>query len=113
GLLSEEYDTQRRRLVGNFPQAFSHVALINTAFNLTRSQISAEQRVPIEQRAQKVGASVTQTLAPTSETAVGSPSTDTSAGDANAGMDNIRKNHSTDHRIDNTDARNTVRQIPS
>jgi len=35
GLLSEEYDRGRQRLVGNFPQAFSHVGLINTARNLT------------------------------------------------------------------------------
>src|SRR5581483_9954731 len=34
GLLSEEYDAGARRLVGNFPQAFSHVGLVNTAFNL-------------------------------------------------------------------------------
>ena len=34
GLLSEEYDVQRKRLVGNFPQAFTHVALINSAHNL-------------------------------------------------------------------------------
>jgi GH15 family glucan-1,4-alpha-glucosidase len=34
GLLSEEYDPSGRRLVGNFPQAFSHVALVNTAFTL-------------------------------------------------------------------------------
>ncbi|MGE3147467.1 MAG: glycoside hydrolase family 15 protein [Pseudorhodoplanes sp.] len=44
GLLSEEYDPQKRRLVGNFPQAFSHIALINTTFNLTRAQKPAEQR---------------------------------------------------------------------
>lgn len=31
GLLSESYDTQARRLAGNFPQAFSHVGLLNTA----------------------------------------------------------------------------------
>lgn len=37
GLLSEEYDPQRRRLVGNFPQAFSHVGLINSAQNLAHS----------------------------------------------------------------------------
>ncbi len=36
GLLSEEYDVGRRRLVGNFPQAFSHEALVNTALYLTR-----------------------------------------------------------------------------
>ena len=34
GLLSEEYDCGQRRLVGNFPQAFSHVALVNSALNL-------------------------------------------------------------------------------
>lgn len=34
GLLSEEYDPKQRRLVGNFPQAFSHVALVNSAQNL-------------------------------------------------------------------------------
>jgi GH15 family glucan-1,4-alpha-glucosidase len=34
GLLSEEYDVYRRRQVGNFPQAFSHIALINAAFDL-------------------------------------------------------------------------------
>jgi GH15 family glucan-1,4-alpha-glucosidase len=35
GLLSEEYDPRAGRLVGNFPQAFSHVALIGTAMNLS------------------------------------------------------------------------------
>jgi GH15 family glucan-1,4-alpha-glucosidase len=35
GLLSEEYDPAAGRLVGNFPQAFSHVPLIDTARNLT------------------------------------------------------------------------------
>ncbi len=44
GLLAEEYDTHARRMVGNFPQAFSHVALINTAHNLTRAAKPAEQR---------------------------------------------------------------------
>lgn len=44
GLLSEEYDTQAKRLVGNFPQAFSHIALINSAYNLSRSNAPAEQR---------------------------------------------------------------------
>ncbi len=34
GLLAEEYDVQRKRLVGNFPQAFSHIALVNAAFDL-------------------------------------------------------------------------------
>jgi GH15 family glucan-1,4-alpha-glucosidase len=44
GLLSEEYDVNARRLVGNFPQAFSHIALINTAHNLARATKPAEQR---------------------------------------------------------------------
>jgi GH15 family glucan-1,4-alpha-glucosidase len=35
GLLAEEYDVETRRLVGNFPQALSHIALINTAYELT------------------------------------------------------------------------------
>jgi GH15 family glucan-1,4-alpha-glucosidase len=44
GLLSEEYDVRARRLVGNFPQAFSHIALINTAHNLSRPSKPAAQR---------------------------------------------------------------------
>ncbi len=34
GLLSEEYDPKLGRLVGNFPQAFSHIGLVNTALRL-------------------------------------------------------------------------------
>ncbi len=44
GLLAEEYDPRGKRQLGNFPQAFSHVALVNTAFNLTRSEGPAGQR---------------------------------------------------------------------
>ncbi|MEZ5817800.1 MAG: glycoside hydrolase family 15 protein [Hyphomicrobiaceae bacterium] len=45
GLLSEEYDPVSKRLVGNFPQAFSHIGLVNTAFNLTRPGLGpARQR---------------------------------------------------------------------
>jgi GH15 family glucan-1,4-alpha-glucosidase len=44
GLLSEEYDTGAQRLVGNFPQAFSHIALVNTAHNLGHVAKPAEQR---------------------------------------------------------------------
>ena len=40
GLISEEYDTANRRLVGNFPQAFSHVGLINTARGLAAARAS-------------------------------------------------------------------------
>jgi GH15 family glucan-1,4-alpha-glucosidase len=34
GLLAEEYDVEHGRMVGNFPQAFSHIALVNAAFYL-------------------------------------------------------------------------------
>jgi GH15 family glucan-1,4-alpha-glucosidase len=44
GLISEEYDPDNRRLLGNFPQAFTHVALINSARNLTRSGGPSEHR---------------------------------------------------------------------
>src|SRR4029453_8033117 len=49
GLLSEEYDTREGRLVGNFPQAFSHVPLIDTARTLT----SAHAKGPTETRAKE------------------------------------------------------------
>jgi GH15 family glucan-1,4-alpha-glucosidase len=45
GLLAEEFDAGARRQLGNFPQAFSHLALVNTARNLTRS------RGPVHERA--------------------------------------------------------------
>ena len=41
GLLSEEYDPVGRRLLGNFPQAFSHVSLVNSAHNLSKSPAQA------------------------------------------------------------------------
>jgi GH15 family glucan-1,4-alpha-glucosidase len=44
GLLSEEYDTEAGRLVGNFPQAFSHVPLIDTARTLTDAVAATEAR---------------------------------------------------------------------
>jgi GH15 family glucan-1,4-alpha-glucosidase len=37
GLLSEEYDPVAGRLLGNFPQAFSHLCVVNTAYNLSRT----------------------------------------------------------------------------
>ncbi|HXJ22512.1 MAG TPA: trehalase-like domain-containing protein [Polyangia bacterium] len=43
GLLSEEYDPGGRRLLGNFPQALTHLAVINTAFNLTGDSSSPAQ----------------------------------------------------------------------
>jgi GH15 family glucan-1,4-alpha-glucosidase len=44
GLMSEEYDPGSGELLGNFPQAVSDVALVNSAFNLTRASKPAEQR---------------------------------------------------------------------
>jgi GH15 family glucan-1,4-alpha-glucosidase len=37
GLISEEYDPESKRLVGNFPQAFTHLALVETAFSLEKA----------------------------------------------------------------------------
>ena len=44
GLLAEEYDPVAKRQLGNFPQAFSHVALINTAYTLTHEVGAAHER---------------------------------------------------------------------
>lgn len=45
GLLSEEYDPTNKRMLGNFPQAFSHVGLVNTALNLTGAAGPAQRRM--------------------------------------------------------------------
>lgn len=50
GLLAEQYDPRAQRQLGNFPQAFSHVALVDTALNLTRAEL-ANVSGPAEQRA--------------------------------------------------------------
>jgi GH15 family glucan-1,4-alpha-glucosidase len=44
GLLGEEYDVDAQRLVGNFPQAFSHIAIVNTAHNIADVDKPCEQR---------------------------------------------------------------------
>lgn len=44
GLLAEEYDPVAKRMLGNFPQALSHVALVNTALNLSRAEGPALHR---------------------------------------------------------------------
>jgi GH15 family glucan-1,4-alpha-glucosidase len=50
GLISEEYDVNAKRLVGNFPQVFTHVALVNTARNLSPGPGPAEYRsAPVNQ----------------------------------------------------------------
>ena len=43
GLLAEGYDTRGQRQAGNFPQAFSHVGLINSALNLSRADGATER----------------------------------------------------------------------
>jgi GH15 family glucan-1,4-alpha-glucosidase len=44
GLLSEEYDTRTQRLVGNFPQAFTHLALVNCALRLSEGEVGSAAR---------------------------------------------------------------------
>ncbi|HEY6981751.1 glycoside hydrolase family 15 protein [Reyranella sp.] len=50
GLLAEEFDPRARRMLGNFPQAYSHVGLINSALNLARSEGPAEERAQAHER---------------------------------------------------------------
>ena len=50
GLLAEEYDPTHRRMLGNFPQAFSHLGLINTAYNLSAQASPSTQRAPALER---------------------------------------------------------------
>jgi GH15 family glucan-1,4-alpha-glucosidase len=55
GLLSEEYDVANGRLIGNFPQAFSHVSVIGTARNLSRGMVGpAERRLRRPRRVPRV-----------------------------------------------------------
>ena len=51
GLLAEEYDPEQKRLVGNFPQAFTHLTLIETAFTLQRRLDQREKRASRAQQA--------------------------------------------------------------
>jgi GH15 family glucan-1,4-alpha-glucosidase len=44
GLLAEEYDPAEKRLLGNFPQAFTHVGLVNSAYNLSQRDSPHRQR---------------------------------------------------------------------
>ena len=44
GLLAEEYDAHNKRMIGNFPQAFSHLSLVVSALNLTNATKPCEQR---------------------------------------------------------------------
>ena len=47
GLLAEEWDQRAGRMTGNFPQAFSHVPLVNTARNLSHAR---QGRAPVQGR---------------------------------------------------------------
>jgi hypothetical protein len=58
GLLAEEYDPAAKRLVGNFPQAFSNVPLIDTARSLTSAEVPTQSRStegPVPQPAAEQG----------------------------------------------------------
>ena len=48
GLFAEEFDPQNGRMLGNFPQAYSHVGLINCALNLSRQTGPAEERSEVQ-----------------------------------------------------------------
>jgi GH15 family glucan-1,4-alpha-glucosidase len=48
GLLAEEYDPIKKRQLGNFPQAFSHIGLVNSALNLSRAVAPVSQRTDTE-----------------------------------------------------------------
>ncbi|HJU25776.1 MAG TPA: glycoside hydrolase family 15 protein, partial [Rhodanobacteraceae bacterium] len=51
GLLAEEFDPRSGRMLGNFPQAYSHVGLINSALNLARGRGPAEDRTSMRSQA--------------------------------------------------------------
>jgi GH15 family glucan-1,4-alpha-glucosidase len=53
GLLAEEYDPAKGRLLGNFPQAFSHLALVSSAFILARNGAAVRERRPRRERARR------------------------------------------------------------
>ena len=50
GLYAEEYDADEKRMLGNFPQAFSHVALVNTALNLMMNSAAKKRTRPRARR---------------------------------------------------------------
>jgi GH15 family glucan-1,4-alpha-glucosidase len=64
GLLSEEYDPKARRLLGNFPQAYSHVGLVNSAHNLMQAAGPAAQRASQTEPPQSTGQKKEKALDP-------------------------------------------------
>jgi GH15 family glucan-1,4-alpha-glucosidase len=63
GLLAEEYDVQAQRLVGNFPQAFSHLALISAAMHL-RDGVAGKRTSPLAASADSYASTGNQPLTP-------------------------------------------------
>ena len=56
GLLSEEYDPHAKRLLGNFPQAFTHVGLVNSAYNLSHQRPMRHEPAPTPTRRRTLSA---------------------------------------------------------
>jgi GH15 family glucan-1,4-alpha-glucosidase len=54
GLLAEQYDPQQCRMLGNFPQAFSHIGIINTALNLHRVVCPVKSRATAQSSSERV-----------------------------------------------------------
>ncbi len=54
GLLAEEYDPKAKRQLGNFPQALSHISLINAAFEFNRASSPGQQRAESSRRSSTV-----------------------------------------------------------
>jgi GH15 family glucan-1,4-alpha-glucosidase len=48
GLLAEQYEPLSGRMLGNFPQAFSHIGIINTALNLHRGEVIVRREAACE-----------------------------------------------------------------
>ncbi|MFZ1102039.1 MAG: glycoside hydrolase family 15 protein [Hyphomicrobiaceae bacterium] len=73
GLLAEEYDSGAQRAVGNFPQAFSHIALVNTAYNIAATRKPCEQRSGSPSLAGAADAKDEELLRPSSSKLGGAP----------------------------------------
>jgi len=58
GLLAEEYDPVAKRQLGNFPQAFSHIAIINTAAHLAELETASAARGNSHRRGRQASAPV-------------------------------------------------------
>jgi len=68
GLLAEEFDPLSGRMLGNFPQAYSHVGLINCALNLFRQMAPTEERMESEASPMvPLAAEESNTMAPASQ----------------------------------------------